>query len=95
MNKYAKKSVADILFHKEFLSREQVDQAELEAKNTGWSLFRILPQMGFITEEKMVDVISEETDIPRIELERQIIDPSLLELVPEALARKHLMVPQQ
>ncbi len=93
MNRYAKKSVGDLLLERGLISPPQLDQAKAEEKRTGESLVRILPRLGFIAQEKMVDAISAQTGIFRIELQYQMIDPKVIELVPEVLARKHLLVP--
>lgn len=93
MNKYAKRSVGDLLLQQGLISQPQLDQAKAEEKRTSDSLVRVLSRLGFISQEKMVEAISEQTGIFRIELPYQMIDPKLIELVPEDLARKHSLVP--
>lgn len=93
MNKYAKKSVGDILLEKGVLTLEQLDQARSEEKKTGESLFRVLPRMGFITSEQLADSVADQAGFPRIELGNLLLDPEVLALVPEDLARKCQVIP--
>ncbi|MEI7998949.1 MAG: GspE/PulE family protein, partial [Candidatus Omnitrophota bacterium] len=53
----------------------------------------VLPRLKLITQEQMVNFISENTNIPLIELSNLIIDPKVVDLVPEEMARKYLVVP--
>ncbi len=93
MNKYAKKSVGDILLEKGVLTLEQLEQARSEEKKTGESLFRVLPRMGFITSEQLADSVADQAGFPRIELGNLLLDPEVLALVPEDLARKCQVIP--
>ncbi|MBF0122357.1 MAG: Flp pilus assembly complex ATPase component TadA [Candidatus Omnitrophica bacterium] len=93
MNKYAKKTVGELLFEKGTITREQLEQARSEEKKTGDSLFKVLPRLGFISQEQLADTVSEQASIPRIELGNQKIDPQVLDLIPEDLARKYSVVP--
>ncbi|MBF0522284.1 MAG: type II/IV secretion system protein [Candidatus Omnitrophica bacterium] len=93
MSNYSKKSIGELLLEKGILSQREWDQAQYEERNSGESLFKILPRLGFISQEQMVNFIAEQTSIPRIELDNQIIDPKVIALIPEELARKHLVIP--
>jgi type IV pilus assembly protein PilB len=88
-----KKPISDLLLEKGLISQIQLDQAKIEQQKTGDSIYRVLPRLGFIAQEKMVDFISDHADIPRVELDNLIIDPKIVQLVPEDLARKHLVMP--
>ena len=93
MNKYAKKSVGEVLLEKGVISLKQWEQARLEQINSGDNLFKVLPRLGFITPERLADSIAEQANIPRIELGNLIIPPEVIALVPEDWARKHYIVP--
>src|SRR4051812_30609461 len=93
MSTHGKKTISDLLLDKGLISQAQLDQAKIEQQKTGDSIFKVLPRLGFIMQEQMVDFISDNTDIPRVELDNLIIDPKIVGLVPEELARKHLVVP--
>lgn len=93
MSTYSKKTISELFLEKNVISKAQWDQARIEQHKTGDSIFRILPRLGFIKQDQMVQFIADNTDIPRIELENLIIDPHIIDLVPEELARKHLVMP--
>jgi type IV pilus assembly protein PilB len=93
MSKYVKKFVIDGLLQQGVVSQQQLEQAEAEERRTGESLFKILPRLGFITQEQMVELIAEQANIPRIEPGNQLIEAKIIDLVPEELARKHLVIP--
>ena len=93
LNANSNRSVGELLLEKGVISRAQLDQARAEEKNTGEPMFKVLPRLGFITQEQMVEFIAQQTDIPRVELANMIIDPKIIELVPEELARKYEVLP--
>ena len=93
MSMYGKKSIDELLVEKQIISSSGWQEAKLEQQKSGESIFRILPRLGLITQEKMVDFISENTDIPRIDVSHLIIGLNVIDLVPEELARKHLVIP--
>jgi type IV pilus assembly protein PilB len=93
MGKYTRKSVGEILLEKEIISVLQLDQARQEEKRTRESLFKILPRLGFVTQEDMINAVSDQAGIPRVELVHQLIDPKVIDLIPEELARKHQVLP--
>jgi len=93
MKKYSKRSVGELLLEKGVITQEQLDQARQEERSSGDSLIAVLPRLGVITQEKLVDFIAEEANIPRIELGYMLIDSKIIDFVPEELARKHLVIP--
>ena len=93
MNQYGKKSIVELMVEKGIISQSQLEQAKAEQRKSGDSIFRVLPRLKFITQDMMVEFISDNTDLPIIELEHLAIDPKLMHLFPEDLARKHLVLP--
>jgi len=93
MSTYSKQTVIELLLEKGIVSPTQMDQAKIQQQKTGDSIFRVLPRLGFIMQEQMVEFISDNADIPRVELDNLIIDPKVVQLVPEELARKHMVIP--
>jgi len=75
------------------LTAEQLKEAQQEERRTGQRLRKVLVSKGLIDEGDLVAFLSTKLGIPRIELANTLIDPKLIELVPEALARKHELIP--
>ncbi len=88
-----KKSLGESLVEAGIITAEQFKQAQEEEKRSGQRLRNVLVKMGFIAEEDLVTFLSDKLGLPRIELENYLIDPKIVELVPEALARKYELVP--
>lgn len=93
MAKKQKKSLGESLVEKGVISAEQLKQAEAEARAGAKSLRQILIKKGFIGEEDLAAFLSQQLNLPRIDLVNYLIDPKIIDLVPEALARKHLLIP--
>ena len=88
-----KKSLGESLVENGLILAEQLRQAQVEEKRLGQRLRHVLVKMGFIAEEDLVSFISNKLGLPRIELANYLIDPKIIEMVPEALARKHEVIP--
>lgn len=88
-----KKSLGETLVEEGVISAEQLKKAQEEEKRKGERLGKVLVRLGFIAEEDLVMFLSNKLNIPRIELANYLIDPKIIELVPENLARKYELIP--
>ena len=88
-----KLSLGDSLVAEGVITAEQLKKAEEESKRTNQRLNKALVRLGYIAEEDLVMFLSNKLSIPHIELSNYLIDPKIIELVPEALARKHELIP--
>ncbi len=88
-----KKSLGETLVEEGIITAAQLAQVQTEERRSGQRLHKIIVRMGLIDEEDLVTLISEKLDVPRIELANYLIDPKIVELVPEALARKYEVMP--
>ena len=88
-----KKSLGEALVEIGLLTAGQIKEAREEEKNTQQPLRKIIVQKGFISDEDLISFIASNMNLPRIELSNYIIDPKLIGLVPEELARKHQIIP--
>lgn len=93
MNKYAKKSIVDLLLDKGVISRDNLEAVKIEEHKTRESLFKILPRLGVITSERLAEFISTHTGIPRVELGYLNVERDVVGLLPEELIRKHNVLP--
>jgi type IV pilus assembly protein PilB len=93
MAKKEKKSLGEGLVEKGLISADQLKQANSEARTTARPLRQVLIKKGFISEEDLTVFLSQQFNLPRVDLTNYLIDPEIIELVPEALARKHLFIP--
>ncbi len=88
-----KKSLGECLVEKGLVTEEQLRQAQIEARADAKPLRKILTKKGLISEEDLTAFLSQQFDLPHIDLTNYLIDPEIIDLIPEALARKHLLIP--
>jgi len=88
-----KKLLGESLVEKGLITEEQLRQAEFEAKSSAKSLRKILTKKGLISEEDLTAFLSQEFNLPLVDLTNYLIEPDIIDLIPEALARKHLLIP--
>lgn len=88
-----KKSLAETLVEIGLLTAGHIKEAQEEEQKTGLPFRKIIVQKGFISEEDLVSFIASNMNLPRIELSNYIIDPKIIGLIPETLARKHQIIP--
>ncbi len=88
-----KKTLAETLVEIGLLTQKQAEEAQKEEHATGHAFRKIIVQKGFISDEDLISFMAAQMGLPRIELKNYIIDSSLIELVPEDLARKHQIIP--
>lgn len=86
-------AIEDILFKQGILKPEQVSAIKLESINSGQSAEKIIMEHNFATNEQLVQARSQQLGIPFIRLENKAISPEVLNLIPEAVARRYKLIP--
>ncbi|MDI3257077.1 MAG: type II secretion system ATPase GspE [Kyrpidia sp.] len=89
----ARKRLGDLLVEAGLITQEQLEQALADQKITGRRLGEVLTHSGILTEEQLIEVMEFQLGIPHVNLHRFPTDPGAVELVPEALARRHKVIP--
>ncbi len=87
------KPLHELLLDQGVVSPEQLRSAQDEAAKTSRSLKQVLVQRGLMTEEELTTLIASQSGVMSIELGNYLIKPDVIQLVPEALARKHTLIP--
>ncbi|MFH1201556.1 MAG: type II secretion system ATPase GspE [Candidatus Omnitrophota bacterium] len=88
-----KQSLGGGLVEQGLIEPEQLKKAEAEAAQTKQPLRKILVKLGMVSEEDMVMFLSNQLGIPSMDLSTYLIDPKIIEIVPEELARKYDLIP--
>ncbi len=81
--------IGDLLVEQKIISEAQLQAALAEQKKSGRKLGRVLIENGFIEEETLLGLLSEQLDIPFIDLSRFELDPQLVSRLPETHARRY------
>ncbi len=70
------------------LSQKELDRAEAEAKKSGKSLEEVILNLGLMPETELRKLEAYIFGIPFVDLTKETIDPAVLHLIPEPIARK-------
>jgi type IV pilus assembly protein PilB len=74
------------------IKEEQFDQALKKAEKTGQKVSDILVSEGIISREEILKLEAYILGIPFINLEKEMIAPEILKIIPEPIARKHNII---
>lgn len=90
----AKKLVwSDILIRRRVISREQLAEAQQLVKSTGSKLQESLAKLGYASSEEICQAMAEEHGLEYVDLGDMTIPPSVIELVPQSVARESNILP--
>ncbi len=81
--------IGDLLVEQKMISETQLQQALAEQKKSGRKLGRVLVESGFVDEDKLLMLLSEQLDIPYVDLSRFELDTDLVSRLPETYARRY------
>src|SRR5262252_972881 len=87
--------LGDLLVREGLIDNEQLTRALQEQKGSNDKLGCILVKLNFVTEEKLIAFLSRQYGIQSITLSQLDVDPEVLKLVPEQIARKYEVLPIQ
>ena len=85
--------LGDLLVREKLISREQLDKALQEQKQSGTRVGYNLVKLGFIQETELTKILARQYKMPAVDLTRFEVDPRIAKLVPAELAMKHLVLP--
>jgi type IV pilus assembly protein PilB len=88
-----RENIIEILLKSKRLTREQIDTAFKIQKQTSFPLRKVLVQQGMISEEMLLALLSEQFYLPTLHLTKYKFDPSIINLIPERLARLYNIIP--
>jgi len=74
------------------VTEAQFDQARERAEKTNQKVGDVLVSEGLIGEEELIKLEAYILGIPFVNLEKEIIDPEVLKIIPEPIARSHNIV---
>ncbi|HEV3256412.1 MAG TPA: ATPase, T2SS/T4P/T4SS family [Gemmataceae bacterium] len=83
----------EILIRRQTLSADQLDEARGMQKQTGAKLQEALIKLGYATAEEVMSAIAEFHGLQFVDLTEVTIPPSVVELVPESVARENVVLP--
>lgn len=87
------KFIGAILLEKGLINADQFEAALKRQKQEGRFLGEVLVDMDYINEEDLLGVLSQQLDIPYVDLRSYEIDEKVAKLISEELARRYTVIP--
>jgi MSHA biogenesis protein MshE len=81
--------LGDLLVQEGVISEAQLTHALDEQKRLGFKLGRTLIELNFLSEDQLLRFLSQQLNIPYVDIDNHIFDEELVLNLPEALARRY------
>ncbi|MBN2096991.1 MAG: Flp pilus assembly complex ATPase component TadA [Candidatus Omnitrophica bacterium] len=88
-----KKKLNEILLENKLISEKDLKKALEIQKEKGGQLSKILVEQNMISQKELMVCLGEQLGIPPINLTKYKIDPEVIKLIPERVARHYLVIP--
>lgn len=85
--------LGDLLVREGLITREQLQSALTEQRNTGMRLGYTLVKLGIIEETEITKMLARQYRMPAVDLARFEVDPRIIKLVPGEVATRHTVLP--
>lgn len=85
--------IGDLLVEHDIITREVLEQALAEQKKTGRKLGHVLIEGGYVSEDQILEILSEQLKIPFIDLKHYKFNPDIVRKLPEVQARRFRAIP--
>ena len=88
-----RKKLGDILIGWDLIDEKKLQTAVTQADNTNRRLGETLVEMGLVEEEQITKAMATQFGLEYVDLDHHVVDKSALELMPEELIRRHIILP--
>ncbi len=85
--------LGELLLKAKLIDQAQLDKALEEQKQLGGRLGEHLVRLGVVSEEDILDCLSQQYGVPSINLKHFDIDEAIIRLIPADVARKYQFIP--
>jgi type IV pilus assembly protein PilB len=85
--------LGDLLIEKGLITEEQLDAVLAEQQETGGKLGELIITMHILDPHVLAQALSEYFGLVVVDLRRDNVDPAVINLVPESMAREQLAIP--
>ncbi len=89
----ARKSMGEYLVEKNYISADNLKQAQDVQKQSKQELGKIIVELGFASERDVTEGKAQELGVPFVDLTKNAPDPSAINVVPEHIAKRHNVIP--
>lgn len=88
-----KKTLGEILKARGFVTHEQIEAALKYQNKEGSKIGQALIRLGFVKPRDVLEALAEQLGLRTVDLGEMDISPSVIELVPQSVARRHSLIP--
>ncbi|HHV63078.1 MAG TPA: Flp pilus assembly complex ATPase component TadA [Firmicutes bacterium] len=85
--------LGELLVELGVIDQGQLNRALEVQRKTGERLGTVLVRLGYARQDDILRVLETQLDIPRVDIDRYVVSPEVIGLVPESLARRHKVFP--
>jgi type IV pilus assembly protein PilB len=89
----ARGEFTDVLVKRGLLGPDQINEAKNLQQQTGAKLQDALVKLGYCTLDDIMSAIAEHSGLQAVSLTEMTIPPSVIEMVPESVARENVIIP--
>ena len=83
----------DVLVNSKLVTRAQLEEALARQRRTGQRLTQVLVGAGWVSQRDLLAVLSRSLNIPAIDLAKYHVEPEVVRLIPERVARQARAIP--
>jgi len=88
-----KERISQRLLKSGVLDQQKLDKALGLQKEKGGKLSQILVDLGYVKQKDLLVTLSQDLNIPLINLAKYTVDPTIIELIPREIARHYQLIP--
>ncbi|MCH9023489.1 MAG: Flp pilus assembly complex ATPase component TadA [Planctomycetes bacterium] len=88
-----RKQIGAILLEWGLLNQGDLDKAVAQSKRTHHRLGEALVEMGLVEEEQVTKAMATQFDLEYVDMDQHVVDLGVLDLIPDELIRRHLILP--
>ncbi len=85
--------IGDLLVREGVITKDQLDKALQEQRQSGTRVGYNLVKLGFVQEIELTKVLARQYKMPAVDLSKFEVDPKIVKLIPADLAIKNLVLP--
>ena len=90
---FKRKKIGEMLMEAGHIAEKELTIGLAEQKKRGKRIGQVLIELGYLTEDKLLPVLGKQLKVPFVDLKKVEVKPEVLKMIPEKIARKHLLIP--
>jgi len=87
------KKLGELLIEKQKITSEQLEHALEYHKKTKERLGHALISLGYITEDELIEFLTEQLGVPAIKIDRKMLNPAISRILPFELCMRYRIIP--